>query len=144
MNEAEKLWAIDEITQVKARYYRCMDMKDWAGFAAVFAPDISVNYGPVLDDSDLQASGRDNVVALVRGAVGTAVSIHHGHMPEIEITGPASAHAIFAMEDLIFWPEGSPLKTMHGWGHYHETYVKTGGHWLIQTLKLTRLRVEYT
>jgi hypothetical protein len=144
MNEAEKLWAIDEITQVKARYYRCMDMKDWAGFAAVFAPDVSVNYGPVLDDSDLQASGRDSVVALVRGAIDTAVSIHHGHMPEIEITGPATARAIFAMEDLIFWPEGSPLKTMHGWGHYLETYEKIGGKWLIKTLKLTRLRVEYT
>ncbi|MBL6751111.1 MAG: nuclear transport factor 2 family protein [Nevskia sp.] len=145
MTDAERLLAIEEIKQVKARYYRCMDVKDWAGFAAVFAPDISVNYGPVLEDaSELKAAGAAEVVALVRGVVEPAVSIHHGHMPEIEIVTPTSARAIFAMEDLIFWPEGSLHKTMHGWGHYHETYEKIAGKWLIKTLKLTRLRVVYT
>jgi hypothetical protein len=32
---------------------------------------------------------------------------------------------------------------MHGWGHYHETYVKGDGGWRIQTLTLTRLRVDF-
>ena len=143
MTEAERLLAIEEIKHVKARYFRCMDMKDWAGFYAVFAPDASVDYTPAApDSSDWKATGAANVVALVRKVVERAVSIHHGHMPEVEITSPGSARAIFAMEDLIFWPEGSRYKTMHGWGHYHETYEKIGGKWLIKTLKLTRLRVE--
>jgi SnoaL-like domain len=81
-------------------------------------------------------------VALVRKVVGPAVSIHHGHMAEVEVTSTGTAHAIFAMEDLIFWPEGSRYKTLHGWGHYHETYEKIGGKWVIKTLTLTRLRVE--
>src|ERR1700736_3472543 len=140
MTDSERLIAIEEIKQVKARYFRCMDMKDWAGFAAVFAPDATVDYTPAaVDSSDWKAAGAANVVALVRRVVERAVSIHHGHMPEVEISSATTARAIFAMEDLIFWPEGSRYKTMHGWGHYHETYEKIGGRWLIKTLKLTRL-----
>ena len=30
-----------------------------------------------------------------------------------------------------------------GYGHYHETYVRIGGQWRIQTSKLTRLRVTF-
>ncbi len=143
MTDIERLTAIEEIKQVKARYFRCMDTKDWAGFTAVFAPDGSVDYSPAaLDSSDWKASGAVNVVALVRKVVEHAVTIHHGHMAEIEITSPTTASAIFAMEDLIYWPEGSRYKTMHGWGHYYETYEKIGDKWLIKTLKLTRLRVE--
>ena len=143
MTDTERLLAIEEIRQVKARYFRFMDMKDWADFTAVFAPDASVDYAPeAADSSDWKASGATNVVALVRKVVGPAVSIHHGHMAEVEVISPGTAHAIFAMEDLIFWPEGSRHKTLHGWGHYHETYEKIGGKWVIKTLKLTRLRVE--
>jgi len=63
-------------------------------------------------------------------------------MAEVEVTSPTSARGIFAMEDLIWWPEGSRRKTLHGWGHYHETFEKHGTKWVIKTLRLTRLRVE--
>ncbi|MGH7842996.1 MAG: nuclear transport factor 2 family protein [Candidatus Binataceae bacterium] len=145
MTDVERLLAIEEIRQLKARYFRCMDTKDWAGFTAVFAPDASVDYTPPsADSSDWKATGAANVVALVRSVVERAVSIHHGHMAEVEITSPTTARAVFAMEDLIYWPEGSRHKTMHGWGHYHETYEKISGRWMIKTLVLTRLRVENT
>ncbi|HVN88584.1 MAG TPA: nuclear transport factor 2 family protein [Candidatus Binataceae bacterium] len=143
MTDTERLMAIEEIKQVKARYFRCTDMKDWAGFTAIFAPDASVDYTPAAADSgDWKASGPANIVALVRSVVEKAVSIHHGHMAEVEVTSPTTASGIFAMEDLIYWPEGSRYRTMHGWGHYFETYEKVGGKWLIKALKLTRLRVE--
>ncbi len=143
MTDTERLTAIEEIKQVKARYFRCMDMKDWAGFTAIFAPDASVDYTPAaVDSSEWKATGVANIVALVRSVVERAVSIHHGHMAEVEITSATTASAIFAMEDLIYWPEGSRYRTMHGWGHYFETYEKIGGKWLIKALRLTRLRVE--
>ena len=46
MTESEQLLAVEEIKQLKARYFRCMDTKDWAGFEAVFAPDATVDYTP--------------------------------------------------------------------------------------------------
>ena len=39
MDAAEQLLAIEEIKQLKARYFRCMDTKDWDGFGQVFAPN---------------------------------------------------------------------------------------------------------
>ena len=39
MDTVERLEAIEEIKQLKARYFRCMDTKDWHGFTTVFAPD---------------------------------------------------------------------------------------------------------
>jgi hypothetical protein len=31
---------------------------------------------------------------------------------------------------------------MHGWGHYHDTYEKRGGRWLISSMRITKLRNE--
>jgi len=145
MIAAEQLLVIEEIKQLKARYFRCLDSKDWAGFEAVFAPDAAVDYTPPGGNSaNWSVSGRADIVAFVRRAIEPAVTVHHGHMPEVEVTSATTARAIFAMEDLIWWPEGSRRKTLHGWGHYHETYEKVDGKWLIKTLRLTRLRIEET
>jgi hypothetical protein len=144
MTDTERLMALEEIKQLKARYFRCMDTKDWSGFEAVFAADATADYSSEGDPKEWTAAGVAKVVALVRNAVGPAVTIHHGHMAEVEVLTPTTARGIFAMEDLIWWPEGSRRKTLHGWGHYHETYEKIGGKWLIKTLKLTRLRLEQT
>jgi hypothetical protein len=144
MTDSERLVALEDIKQVKARYFRCMDTKDWAGFEAVFTPDATADYSSEGDAKDWAAAGASKVVALVRKAVGPAITVHHGHMAEVEVVAPTVAKGIFAMEDLIWWPEGSNRKTLHGWGHYYETYEKIGGKWLIKTLKLTRLRVEET
>ena len=143
MTDIERFLAIEEIKQLKARYFRYMDTKDWAGFAAIFAKDASVDYTPPGGNpQDWSESGAANVAAFVRKTVERAITVHNGHMPEIEVLSPTTARAIFAMEDLIWWPEGSRRKTLHGWGHYHETYEKVEEKWLIKTLKLTRLRVE--
>jgi uncharacterized protein (TIGR02246 family) len=145
MTNSEQLLAIEEIKQLKSRYFRCMDTKDWAGFEAMFAPDASVDYTPPgADSADWSASGRERIVEFVRRIVEPAITVHHGHMPEVEVTSPTTARAIFAMEDLIWWPEGSRRRTLHGWGHYHESYIKMDGKWLIKTLRLTRLRVDQT
>jgi hypothetical protein len=145
MTEIERLAAIEEIKNVKARYFRCMDTKDWAGFQAVFALDATADFTRDGGDrSRSSATGAANITKLVKDLVAPALTIHHGHMPEIELTSATTARGVWAMEDLIWWPEGSRRKTLHGFGHYHETYEKIDGRWLIKTLRLTRLRVDQT
>ena len=39
MDAVERLAAIEDIRRLKARYFRCVDEKDWAQLAALFAPD---------------------------------------------------------------------------------------------------------
>jgi len=145
MTDGERFVAIEEIKQLKARYFRCMDTKDWEAFEAVFSRDAVADYTPKgAKPADWSASGAANIVSLVRKAVEPATTVHHGHMAEIDLISPTTAHGIFAMEDLIWWPVGAHHKTLHGWGHYHETYEKVDGRWLIKTLRLTRLRIEQT
>ena len=39
MTENEQILALEAIKKLKARYFRCLDAKDWAGYLAVFTPD---------------------------------------------------------------------------------------------------------
>jgi hypothetical protein len=70
------------------------------------------------------------------------VTVHHGHMPEIELTSATTATGVWAMEDHLRWPAGESIGELHGYGHYHETYVKLDDGWRISSTKLTRLRLD--
>jgi uncharacterized protein (TIGR02246 family) len=131
---------IEAIKQLKARYFRSMDTKQWDDMAQVFAADCVI---------DTESSGggvqhgREPFMTMLVASIGDVTTVHHGHMPEITVTSPTTATGVWAMEDKLWWPEGAPIKHLHGYGHYHETYTKgDDGRWCIQTLKLTRLRTD--
>jgi uncharacterized protein (TIGR02246 family) len=129
---------VEAIKQLKARYCRTMDTKDWAGMRQVFADDV------VMDTSDAGGdvrSGADDFIVFLQDMIGGAITVHQCHTPEIELTSPTTASGIWAMEDMLRFPDGTEL---HGYGHYHETYEKRDRTWLITTSKLTRLRVDIT
>ncbi len=129
---------LDAIQQLKARYFRLMDTKDWAGFRQVFTDDVVIDTSE--SDGDVM-TGADAFVAFIEQVLGDAVTVHQGHMPEIELTSDATATGTWAMQDLITWPNGMQLV---GFGHYHDTYVKGPDGWRIATSKLTRLRRDLT
>ena len=129
---------VEAIKRLKARYFRTMDTKDWAAMREVFTDD------PEMDTTEAggaMTSGADRFVAFLREAIGAVITVHHGHMPEIELTSATTATGVWAMEDMLRWPDG---REMHGYGHYHETYEKVGGAWRIKSSKLTRLRTDLT
>lgn len=146
MDAMQRLIAIREIEQLKARYFRCMDTKDWAGFEAVFTPELVADFreGTLPRNESLLTEGAARFVAALAPTLQPLVTVHHGHMPEIEIVSETTATGIWAMEDMLWAPEGSgmPWRRMHGYGHYHERYEKRGGRWLIGALRLTRLRID--
>jgi hypothetical protein len=130
---------LEAIRQLKARYFRMMDTKNWDGLAAVFTDD-------VLIDMTGEGVGITRSVAeympFLRNAIEHVRTVHHGHMPELALTSPTTASGVWAMEDKLWWPEGSPISHIHGYGHYHETYEKTADGWRIKTMTLTRLHRE--
>jgi 3-phenylpropionate/cinnamic acid dioxygenase small subunit len=129
---------LDAIKQLKARYFRTIDTKAWDELTQVFSPDV------VMDTTETGGSvitGARLFVSFLRETIGDVVTVHHGHPPEIEITSPTTATAVWPMEDMLRWPNGMEL---HGYGHYHETYEKIDGSWRIKTSKLTRLRMDFT
>jgi hypothetical protein len=143
-----RLMAIKEIEALKARYFRCMDAKDWAGLEAVFAPDLVADFRDSTPERDerLISHGAAPYVAGLAPILQNITTVHHGHMPEIDILSETSAAGVWAMEDLLWVGPGAPVpyRTLHGFGHYHETYEKIDGHWRIKTIRLSRLRIEVT
>jgi hypothetical protein len=138
MDRLAQLVEIEEIKRLKARYFRLMDEKRWDEWAEVFAEDFEGEvHGP---HPELRFHGRDDFVSRNREILATAPTIHHGHMPEIELTGADRAKGIWAMFDYVELPEF----TLRGFGHYHEEYVKQGGRWRIRSMRLTRLRCDVT
>ena len=132
---------IEAIKQLKARYFRLMDTKDWDGFRELFAPDVHVD---VSGDGAGTFDGVDVFLEMLLPTLRDVVTVHHGHMPEIEVTSPTTATGIWAMEDVLRFPSESGFGELHGWGHYHETYVKDDDTWRIQSTRLTRLRLDVT
>jgi len=126
---------IEEIRKLKARYFRSLDSKDWDLYGSLFARDVVVDLrragGQLFE-------GREAYMEYAR-SMKLIQSVHHGHMPEIELTAPTTATGIWAMEDYNIWEDGSQN---HGWGYYLETYEKTDGRWTIKTMALSYLRIE--
>jgi hypothetical protein len=160
--ENEEILAVEAIKKLKARYFRSLDTKDWDAYLAVFTPDAIIDSteaytpkdkhgNPIVFDGVVPPapnpawhSGGDpaRFIADLAKTLEGVLTTHHGHMPEIELTSSTTAKGIWAMEDMLRWPKGSPIREMHGYGHYHETYEKLADGWRIKTLKLTRLRVD--
>ncbi|HQR03850.1 MAG: nuclear transport factor 2 family protein [Proteobacteria bacterium] len=150
MEPLQELLAREQIRELKARYFRTMDTKDWVGYGDCFAPDCVVDMrsenhdNPDADPEHGLVRGNRAYASFVRSHIDAVHTVHHGHMGEIAFTSASTAHGIWAMEDKLWWPaeNGQPGRHLHGYGHYHETYVYLDGQWLIQTMKLTRLRVD--
>ena len=145
MDPLDRLLAIEDIKALKARYFRSLDTKHWDAFSAVFTPDATMDVSgemPARMADDGLVRGRDRIADFVRLAVGEVQTVHHGHMPEIDVVSGERATGIWAMEDRLRWPGGGARRTLHGFGHYVETYDRVDGRWLIASTKLTRLRVD--
>ena len=145
MDGLEDLIRIEEIKRLKARYFRLMDTKRWDEWRTLFTDDMRFwndNEPDPQDRVQITASG-DAFVAMVSKLLAGASTVHHGHMPEIQLTGERSAAGVWALEDWI----DDPAKGFryHGFGHYHETYEKgDDGRWRIKDMHLTRLPLTET
>lgn len=131
----------EEIRQLKARYCRFLDTRDVESWRALFAPDVTVLLDAAVSTGGADPmtgppiTGVDDFVPMVIASLEGAATVHHCHTPELTLTSPTTATGIWAMEDMLFFPDGTQL---HGAGHYHETYEKRDGRWLITSLHLTR------
>jgi hypothetical protein len=127
---------IEAIKQLKARYFRSIDTKDWAALRAVFDDEVVVD---TTASGGGTITGADAFVDFLSQTLDGAVTVHQGHMPEIDLTSDTTATGIWALHDVIIWPNGTKLE---GFGHYHEAYACTEGRWRITALTLTRLHMD--
>lgn len=129
---------LEALRQLKARYCRLLDAKDWSAWRELFADDF---LSDTLASGGARIQGADDFLAYVRRTLGAPgrVTVHQVHAPELALQTPDAARGIWALEDLIRF---APGLGMRGYGHYHETYEKVAGRWKFKTSTLTRLRLD--
>lgn len=132
---------IEAIKQLKARYFRFLDTQQWDEWQEVFTTDVFID---TVDDAGpgSEITGNAEFRTSLEPMLAGAITLHHGHMPEIEITGDGEATGIWAMEDYILFSEESGMGELNGSGWYHETYRRgSDGQWRIASMRLARQRV---
>ena len=132
------------LQDLKARYFRYLDTKQWAAWRDLFTDDMVFfnDANPLPTTTEPTTANGDDFVEMVSATLANCVTVHQGHMPELHFNSDAGATGVWAMFD---WVDSSASggSSMQGFGHYHERYVKDGdGRWRIAELRLTRLRVD--
>jgi hypothetical protein len=136
-----RLLDIEEIKQLKARYFRLYDARCWDEFRALFTDDARVS----AEGLETAYDNADDYVrsAIERNANGAGKSVHHGHMPEIEIKDDGTAVGTWSMFDYVerISADGARV-ARQGYGRYDEEYRKEDGSWKISSMRLSRSRLD--
>jgi hypothetical protein len=119
------LVVLEELRQLKYRYLRTLDLKDWDDFADTLTPDVKANYG-----EHLTFNGRDAVVTFMRNSLGPAIiTVHHCHHPELALAGD-NATGTWYLDDKVINTENRMILT--GAAFYADTYRRCDdGRWRI-------------
>jgi hypothetical protein len=129
-----RLIAVEDIKNMKARYFRYVDEKDWSAFRSVFCSDahFEVFFGTI--------EGADEFVSLVQDYLKDGLSIHQGHMPEIEILSETEATGVWTLFDHIEVSDSRFRPSFYGYGRYWEKYRREDDEWRISSMRMQRLR----
>ena len=114
------------IERLKYRYWRCLDLKLWDELADCFTPEATVSYG----DGKYSFSGVEAIMKFLRDSLGVdrgTVTLHHGHHPEIILTGDDMATGIFALDNYLFNERQN--RSLRMGAYYEDRFVRQGGAW---------------
>ena len=129
--DASDLITIHEIQQLKYRYLRTLDLKEWDDFGQTLAEDIDATYG-----TRLEFQGRQAVVDYMSSSLpGSIITLHQCHHPEITVDGD-SAVGTWYLEDKVLVTDQRLMLT--GASFYTDTYRRAEGGW--QIAKTTYIR----
>ncbi|MBU6269183.1 MAG: nuclear transport factor 2 family protein, partial [Sphingomonadales bacterium] len=104
MDRLARLEAVEAIRNLKARYFRCMDCKDWDELPGLFTRGMKV----ITPEGAVYTGSGAAYAAALRGSLEAAVSCHQGLTAEIEVLDEANARGVWAMQDVLEWPDRHP------------------------------------
>ena len=128
---------IEAIKKLKAKYFRCCDLRLPDEMADCLMDNVRVDYDKIGVFED-----RKSFIAVFveLGCRDNIIDLHHGHNPEIEIHGDESASGFW---ELYFYTVDTDAKTARQLGgYYQDEYCKLNGEWRIRSTKFTSLSVQ--
>ena len=123
MTENDRADDLEQIRQLKYRYLRTLDTKQWEEFADCFVPDATADY------AGLAFPDRDALVEFMRANLGPdMVTMHHCHHPEIEVDGDTATGRWYLHDQVI----SAELRVrLEGAAFYEDRYVRTPVGWRV-------------
>jgi SnoaL-like domain len=134
----EDLVEIEAIKNVKYRYLRAVDTRDWELLATTLTDDACTAYS----SGKLSFEGRDAIIEFLRTSMPAKdmLTSHKVHQPEIELTSPTTAKARWGLEDVVIVVPAN--LTIRGAAIYEDDMVKVNGEWRISRTGYHRLYEE--
>jgi hypothetical protein len=129
----------EAIRDLKARYCRLLDAKDWDGVRGLFTPDACLD---VRVEGIQPVVGADAIVSAVRQSLELMSPAHHAHGGEITLLGPTRAQGTWALGGFGQWQTDGVRHVMRTYGWYDETYEKGEDGWRISVLRLRDVQVD--
>jgi hypothetical protein len=135
----KRLADIEAIKQLKARYVRCADGQLWEEWGnEVLAEDC------ILESEAGIHEGRDCIIAAISESLNGAKTVHRVTTPEITLTGPDTASAIWPVQDFVTMTLNGAPYAFNGSSYYEEDYVRTAAGWRLKHSKLVRQQIDRT
>ncbi|AFU01478.1 nuclear transport factor 2 family protein [Nocardia brasiliensis] len=130
--------AIEAVRQLKYRYFRTLDLKQWDEFADTLTVDVAGRYGTHALGEPLVLDGRAAVTEFMRENLGpTVVTVHIANHPEITVDGETAVGS-WAFEDTVL--ETKYGLKIRGAGYYTDTYRRDDdGQWRIASTGYQRI-----
>lgn len=132
----QELSDMEDIRTLKHRYFRAIDTADMGLLGGLFTDDVAVDYRG--GNYRVTLIGRDNMLEFLANSFHSgAVAMHHGHMPEIALTGPGCAEGIWYLEDIFINLE----HRTHTFGSaiYRDVYTREDTSWKIARTEYDRV-----
>ncbi|KAB0498038.1 nuclear transport factor 2 family protein [Pseudomonas moorei] len=129
------LVAIEQIKQLKARYFRSIDTCNLDLLRNILAPDVKISFDSPTYQFEL--NGLEQAIEFYRSNfTNRRFGMHHGHTPEIEVNGD-EAKGLWYLNDLFINLDAQTL--LNGSAIYEDHYVKMQGEWRILRTGYKRL-----
>lgn len=137
-DELKTLLEIEKIKQLKYRYFRHLDSKQFADIVQLFTENATTAY----DNGRHSYQGRDAIFKFLDESMTTVDSLtaHQAHHPEISLIDDNHATGIWHFEDTVHRLDYRVL--IFGAGIYWDEYIKVDGEWKIDHTGYERLWVR--
>ena len=127
---------IHAITQLKHRYFRLLDHKQWDALRECFTDDVQTHY----ESGHYQFSGVDEIMRFLSESLesltaGGRFALHLGHHPEIELLSATEARGRWTLHAPILERVAGRV----GWqdSFYEDEYRLRDGQWRISRIGYT-------
>jgi hypothetical protein len=130
---------LEAIRQLKYAYFRTLDLKQFDALGRLLTEDATSAY----EDGKTVLEGRDAIVAWLASVLSDPgmVTEHHGHHPEIALTGATTAEGRWYLQDRVIIPAAD--LEIGGTAFYEDRYRLTPEGWRIAHTGYTRVFEEH-